>query len=503
MIEKRRGGNNLFDVHVGYSKFMGLMTSMDRHIIPDEYLSAMSNLRRTMYGYLESVKKPQSTTTGLPAPLDAIVGIQRPFALYYTMGMYLYDGNGEKRSDSSRGYYPHYVVDYIAGKYSVDHLEGLVAVDRGNPHKVIPAAILGFADPGNAHSEWLCVSGSRMWFTFATNKIRGSDVGDLDSADNGEGWGAWDGPNSNIMVDMSMEGYITGLFDSSNNLLIFTPAKVFKMSPYNFEGGTQKVCIYQGPNLPTMFPGVVPMYFYSNSQSVFYMTGDGCFMFDGSKPVRLSNSLTMRPAWGFHVGEYDGRMWFLGQEVNKMWGAQHNPLYAVDMQTGVWEQYDINMGDSLPTGVLIDTPTALFGGNDSSTIGASDLLVGTSCGYVYQFKKSQTNTDVLPWSFSTKAFAPQSFDQPIHPVQVMLDYIETAITSPVTITVKYDETAESDSITFNMLNAASQNHLHRGFDVPHTRPCNSMTVTVTGTGPCTILDIGVSYIPRDMADSNP
>jgi hypothetical protein len=196
-------------------------------------------------------------------------------------------------------------------------------------------------------------------------------------------------------------------------------------------------------------------------------------------------------------------MWFLGQTAAQPWGVIHNAIYAVDMETGVWEQYDINMGNSLPAAVTVDTPTALFGGADASTLGASDLLIGTSCGFVYQMKKSQTNTDVLPWSFTTKAFAPNSYDQPMQPDQVMIDYIETAITSPVTITVKYDEVTETDTIALNMQNVVGQNHIHRGFFVPHTRSCNSATVTMTGTGPCTILDIGLSYMPREGGDSSP
>jgi len=507
MIEKRKGGNGLYDIHVGYSKFMGLFTSLDRHIIPDEYLSAMSNLRRTMYGTIESVKAPQTWTTNLPAPLAPITSIQRPFTVYFDMAGACYNASGQLIAAGTGTSCGHHIVLYININASVEFNKGLINVDAGT---AVPLCLVGFADADKAYSDALTVSGSRMWFTFGTNKLRGSDIGDLEAENNGEGWGAWDGPNADIMVDLSMDGYITGLFDVGNYLLIFTPAKVYKMSPFNFEAGTQKVVIYEGPNLPTFFPHLIPMFFYSSAGIEYYITGDGFFMFDGSKPVKLSNALNVRGNIGFHVGAYDDRIWFLGLEAAKMAGEQHNPIYAVNLQTGVWEQYDIIMGDTKPANVTVDTPTSLFGGQDASVVGRSDLLIGTSCGYVYQFKGGQTNTNVLPWSFSTKAFAPNSYDQPMQPVQVMIDYVEQAIQSPVTVTVQYDEdTPETivDEVTgvapsFTMYGAGLA-HLHRGFNTPATRSCNSCTITVSGTGPCNILDIGLSFIARDGGDSNP
>jgi hypothetical protein len=343
----------------------------------------------------------------------------------------------------------------------------------------------------------ICGYEGRLWFNMAAF-LRGSDQGAAINDD------AWIGPDDAVLGTPTYANEIFGMdFDTAiralaalhTSLLIFTDDGIYGL-PYFFGGKGQR--LYTGPDIvgwmsTRQFP-------FCDGQAVYYASDTGLFLYGGGPaPDRLSGNLKFTaPILAFYVGQYDNRIWFLVSTVAKPVGEEKNYIYAINLKTGFWEKYDIDMGNT-GAGFTYDTPTAISG--DPSSLQYTDnLYIGMASGNVYCLNEYAAghSANTLPWEFTTQAVTP-TMDLPLRPVHVKLDYVEQSVDSPVTIHFIVDGIELADTptttVSFNMHNATATTfrRLWQEFDVPVQAYANSIAIRVEGTGPCEIMGWDLEY----------
>lgn len=490
-----QSGSGLYLVTTG--TFKGLFTALSDAVIPDEYLADMSNLAVNEYGALVSVLKPAGPVSW--APNAGALGC--PISSIGNMGVYigqtdtLCDNLGNtKISADGVGEVP--VVRHLNGSYvlSPGPAGGLYNVATGVK---ITAATAGFTALIGFFA--LAVYEMRMWLG-VDRTLRGSAAAqDMEAVDAVNGnrrvWGPWTGPNAQISMIFPNATVITHLVPTNSGLLIFSEQDVFAMA--TFFGGTA-VPIYHGSDLPHGQPGnTVRQFPCTDGQSVYYAGDNALFVFSGS-PKNLSSVLALPRIYSFYCGEYNDRVWFLVCTAAHPTGAEANYIYAINKLTGFWEKYDVQM--TAKAGAVYNTPTALAAGVPAT--GENQLMIGTSIGTLYNWYGTMTDTGSLPWVVKTKAFSP-THDQPHSPVKFLIDYRSQSVTSPVVVTTYLDGVAIATTIAFDMSDGVGGKFMHRAFDIPNNKTCNTCQFLISGTGKAELLSIGYSLSILATGDINP
>jgi hypothetical protein len=498
MMTQDPSGSGLYLIVSG--PFKGLFTAEPDTIIPDEYLSDISNLHITELGALKSVLKPiaidwKPNATSLGHTISSIAGA----GTYIGQNGIISDNAGENLiTEAHIGEMP--VVKHLGKYFILDPATDGGLYNLGS-HTKITAATTGFS--ASIGHQALAVYEMRAWLGI-DQTLRGSANGqDLEAVDavngNRKVWGPWNGPNAQINMVFPCAPSITHLVGTHNGLLIFLEQDVFAMA--TFFGG-RAVPIYHGADLPHGRPGDQVIQFpYTDGQNVYYASDRALFSFSGN-PRNLSSALSLPRIHSFSCGEYNDRIWFLVCTVAVPTGAEVNYLYAINKVTGYWEKYDVQM--SAKNGAVYNTPTALHTGVLST--GETAMWIGTSIGTLYDWYGTMADNGPLAWSFITKKFSP-TFDQPHYPCKFRIDYVSQttagSATSPVTVTTYLDGTALATTITFDMAEGTGGAYKHREFDIPGAITTNSAQFLIEGLGHCEILNVGYSLALYQVGDTNP
>jgi len=464
-IEKEPNSSNNYNVSVG--GFKGLFTSLNAALIPDGYLAAMSNVKIDNFGVAHSVYAPMQETIATPFPAGGITHISQPFIKYVQIGTEIYTEDGQKLSDIGSNQYPIKVINYIDSLYFADHEAGLHAADG-----VIAEANAGFGDV--FYCRDICVYKNRLYFAI-NRTIRFSHPADASLAT------TWNGDNFNNFIDMKDGGQVIEFAPTGSGLVIFTYGKAFLLTePKSGSIGE----IYSGQYGPQMF--MYNQHNYCDGSALYYACWDGFYQFSPTNGLKkLSDQLNLA-IYGCHVGNYDGRLWFLAfPNVVPTTGVP--VLYALNMTTGAWEQYDSGPARQW---------TALCGGGDSIYTDSGELSLGASDSTLWSWGRASTQANIMPWTFTTKNFTP-SLDCYSRPRSVKLTYAGQAVSSVATVQL-YTDGVLKDTVTFDMVGSGLY-HVEKQVVADNG---NSLQLVVSGTGPMEILDCAIEFIPRHKGDAN-
>jgi hypothetical protein len=370
-----------------------------------------------------------------------------------------------------------------------------------NIHWADSDIIGGGTAPG---SNTICEFEGRIWLNLA-NILRGSDLTNpaLETT--------WRGPVdpvngtmtlANALIMVKMQQLIKYLLVMNGALYIFCEDGVYTLSTF-FNGAMRKV--YSGAALPKVSADA-PFRIYTNGQIAYYVNDNKFYAFTGSIPQLISDRLNLSQTLSWFTGEYDNRVWFLVNTAAFSTGAEANLLYAIDLTTGAWEKYDIQM--TTVAAPNIDTPTAIMGGEDKvATLRGDRLWIGTTKGKVWYLSPTATGTP-LAWSFTTKTYVP-SFDAYSRFVHFKIRYVGQAASSPVTIkqyVCRDGITGSADTIVTRATTTLDMVGTGGGLfqkDIEcHAEIGEGVYFTVSGSGTATICDVGVEFVTRSAGDVN-
>jgi len=485
----------------------GLFNSINGSLIPDNCLADMSNLHIDHFGKLHSVGKPTKSTDcyttheGISGSIRALI----PSSL----NMYV-NRNGTMYLEANPT--NHWAVDTITTQVAESPATGWVWVtyvdglwDAGVAVPEADEDFVSYAE--SCTSLTVAEFEGRIVFNLG-NILRWSDLTNplLEET--------WMGPKdpvtpfamtlANTLFFIKMRNFIRYLQKCRGSLYIFCDDGIYAAPTLDVVGGTGSIRqVYSGAYLPCFGTGA-PFKMYSDGLAIYYVCNNKLVAFDGSNANLISDKLSLPSSLAWYAGEYDNRLWFLLCTEQLPNGAVANNMYAIDKTTGAWEKYAItrtSLNDS-----ATETPTAMSAGNDPAGGTRGDRLwIGTNLGRVYYFTPTDTSAP-LPWSFTTKTYTP-SFDAYSRFVHFKIRYVGQTLTSPVTITQHVcRDGVDSTSDTLVTRAATTLDMVGTGGgmfqkDIEcHADLGEGVYFTVSGTGTCTINDVGVEFTTKGAGD---
>ena len=484
----------------------GLFNSINGSLIPDNCLADISNLHIDHFGNLHSVSKPTQSTDCYKSNGSGSIRALIPTSLQ----MYI-NRNGTMYNEANQG--TTWTVDTnttqvaespVAGRQWVTDTDGLWSAGNN-----ITAADQDFADYAADCNSWTITEfEGRIVFNLG-NLLRWSDLFNPELEE------AWRGPKdpvnlttmtlANCLFFNKMGHLIRKLQKCRGSLYTICDDGIYASSTLDIPNGTANCrLVYSGAYLPKFGTGA-PFSLYSDGLAIYYVCNNKLIAFDGSNANLISDRLSLPSALAWYAGEYDNRLWFLLCTEAQPDGAVANAMYAIDKTTGAWEKYSVtrtSLNDS-----ATETPTAMSAGNDPVVgVRGDRLWIGTNLGRVYYFTPTDSGTP-LPWSFTTKTYTP-SFDAYSRFVHFKIRYTGQASASPVTITQHVcrdgvDSTTDTlverkTATTLDMVGSGG-GMFQKDIECKAAKG-EGVYFTVSGTGTCTINDVGIEFTTYGSGD---
>jgi hypothetical protein len=450
-----RTDNTAKDYNYMSGGFRGLYTAADPHLIPDGYLSAMKNLTVDEHGVIHSIPVPSLHTGGING------------RMVFYCGSPVYQNYAEGSGEYHYGYTSSGTIVTVGG----GNIASLAAMDAG----FSPGPLVYYQGGGYDWTLYL----NRFYFIYG-NVLRYSGVSNLRDPS------TWSGANSyNFQVFPYPIYHIQPL---QSGLYVIGQGVISRLTEPK-TGSTSEV--YYGPRTPVS-DGITSNIF-NNGSSIVYCSTDGIYEYGGGgDPQRLDSALEREDLiTRFYVYEYANRLWVLE------WISDIKKLYAVNKTTGYWEYYDVSDFIDGKTFSMLAWPR-WYGDSPFLPLYEGDVY---NNGIWYELYLNDSETEQIPWSFTTKDFTP-SFDAYSRAVHTKFFYLGRNILGTPAYSLAtlklYGDGVLIDTQTVNM---AGVGLLHKDFDCVGTL-ANSYHIEVSGEGKADIVDVGIEFSLRRKGDNN-